>query len=144
MMRNLYEVFDEFEKQPTKEDRINVLRRNDSHHLRMMLRAAFHPNIKFFLEKFPYYDPQSMPVGTGDPVAHILNKLYIFERGNPRAPAGLTDAKRDKLLIQFLEGLEAREATLVLNMMMKNLKVKNLTYKLVKEVFPDILPDGKA
>jgi hypothetical protein len=44
------------------------------------------------------------------------------------------------LLIQILEALEASEADVFMNMILKDLKVKGLTYKIVQEAFPDLLP----
>ena len=147
MLRNIYEIFDEFGKAETKEDRIAILKKHDSRDLRRVLRAAFHPNIKFFLTKFPYYKPHITSPGTGDPIGHLMNKIYLFERGNPKAPSALSDHKRMLLLIQYLEGLEDKEAVIVINMMLKNLKVPYLTYRIVRETFPEILPewqDGKG
>jgi hypothetical protein len=40
----------------------------------------------------------------------------------------------------MLESMEAREAKIFEQMLSKKLKVKGLTYGLVKEAFPEILP----
>jgi len=139
--KNLYEVFDEFEKAPNREAKKNVLRDNNSFALRSVLRANFHPNIKFVFESIPMFKPSDMPVGMGySSIDKEINRIYLFEQGNPAAPKELTQERRAQLLVQILEVLEAREATIFCAMIMKDLqsKVKGLTKGLVKEVFSDI------
>ena len=50
-VKNIYEVFDEFTAAPDKEAKKQVLVRNDTPALRLVLRAAFHDNIKFVFDK---------------------------------------------------------------------------------------------
>jgi hypothetical protein len=52
----------------------------------------------------------------------------------------LTEKRRNELLIQILESIEPREAEVVLGIFQKDLHVKGLTYKFVKEAFPNLLP----
>lgn len=137
--KNLYEVFDEFEKAPTKEEKKQVLRKNNSFALRSILRANFHPRIQFVIEKIPPYKSSDMPIGMGySSIDMEINRMYLFEKDNPAAPKELTLARREILLIQILETLEAREAEIFASVIMKNLKVKGLTKTLVMEVFTDI------
>ena len=142
MQKNMYEIFDEFSKATDKESRKKVLRQNSSDTLKKVLRAAFHPNIKFYIKQVPQnYKPSIMKPGMADyKMINVINKIYLFELGNPKTPANMSDTKRDKLLIPFLEGMEAREANVLIGMMFKTLDVRFLTYSLVKEVFPDIIP----
>lgn len=140
MQRNLYEIFQEFETKTTKEERIAVLRNNDSTVLRSTLRCAFHPDIKFFLERIPYYTIPPTKPGMSDYKMHnIISKLYLFQTNNPNYPA-LTYKKREQILIQFLEGMEHREGVVLMNVLFKDLKVNYLTPKLIKEVWPPLLP----
>jgi hypothetical protein len=41
----------------------------------------------------------------------------------------------------MLEALEAKEADILSGMLMKKLPIKGLTYKIVQEAFPGMLPD---
>lgn len=138
MYKNLYEVFDEFEKAQTLEQRADVLRRNDGHVLYSVLRGAFNPNIKYLVERIPHYKPSDAPIGMGYTTIHReLDRLYLFELGNPRRPAGLSEKRMTQILIQMLEGLEAKEAVIFANMLLKNLKIKNLNEDVIKLAFPD-------
>jgi len=48
--------------------------------------------------------------------------------------------KRKQLLLQLIESLEPREAEVVIGILSKDLGVKGLNYKFVKEAFPQLLP----
>ena len=63
----------------------------------------------------------------------------MFEKGNPAAER-LTPRKRIEILTQILEGLEPREAEVIIGIFNKDLGVKGLNYKFIKEAFPTLLP----
>lgn len=137
----MYEIFDMFEMAPTKQDKINVLRSNGTYALRSVLKGTFDPNVKFVIEKVPYYGVSDAPVGMGyTSIAQELSRAYLFEENNPKVDPNLSHDRKEKILIQILEALEKREAEIFMNMLLKNQKVKGLTYKIVKEAFPDLLP----
>lgn len=141
MITFLYEIFDKFEAAPTKQEKVGIFRQYDTPTLRMVLRAAFHPNIHFLIEKIPDYTPSTLPIGMNDLSIHgEMKRLYLFERGNPNNPPSLTQEKREKILASMLEYMEAKEAVVFSNMLMKDLKVKGLDAALVREVFPGIIP----
>jgi hypothetical protein len=48
--------------------------------------------------------------------------------------------KMNQVLVQLLESFEPQEAQIFVNMLKKDLQVKYLTYNLVKETFPNLLP----
>ena len=52
-MKNLYEVFGEFETASNREEKINVLRSNRSYALDCVLRGTFHPGIKYVFNEIP-------------------------------------------------------------------------------------------
>ena len=58
-----------------------------------------------------------------------------------KAPEDLQNSIQEQLLIQMLEALEPREAIIFINMILKNLKIKGLDAKIVKEAFPGLLPE---
>ena len=141
-MKNMYEVFKEFSEAKTKEAKITVLHKNNNWALQAILRGTYHPRIKYSVERVPYYKPDiEVPQGLSySTIAMELRKAYIFEEGNPQVPKGLTDERKNHILIQILENLEAPEAIVFMNMLLKKEQAKGLTYKLVKEAFPSLLP----
>jgi hypothetical protein len=65
--------------------------------------------------------------------------MYVFSVGNETAEK-LTPKRREELLSQILDSIEPREAEIILGIFQKDLGVKGLDYKFVKEAFPSLLP----
>lgn len=140
-MKNIYEVFDEYVKAPTVDDKINILRTNSSYALRNVLRGTFDPNVKFVFNEIPAYKKSDAPPGLGYTSIHQeLGRAYLFEVNNPRVSPTLTLERRKQILIQILESLEAREAEIFANMLLKRQNVEGLTYMMVRQAFPDLIP----
>ena len=141
-MKNLYEVFDDFEKAKSKKDRMGVIQQNLSQTLVKVLELTFHPQILWKVKELPdnYKIPTDMLPGlTYDSLNAQLRRLYMFREGDPTAES-LTPRRREELLIQLLESIEPREAEVILGIFQKDLGVKGLDYKFVKEAFPNLLP----
>jgi hypothetical protein len=85
--------------------------------------------------------PSNVPQGlTYFTIQSELRRFNLFEEGNPHVSAGLTDEKRLELFTEMIENLHAKEAVVLVNAFLKKEKVPGLTYKLVKEAFPELLP----
>ena len=141
-LKNIYEVLNEFKKVKTKQERIEVLRKNESWALKSVLQGVFHPNVKFNV-KVPDYKKIDVPPGMSyDHMTSALQRAYLFQVDNPRTPEGLTDKRKTELLIQILESLEPMEAEVFENMLQKDLKVPYLTQGLVNEAFQGLLPQS--
>lgn len=140
-MKNLYEVFDEFEEAKTKQEKMRVIEKNLSQHLVDVLQYTFHPDFEWKFKKIPKdYKLPDCPPGMGySTINHVLRKFYLFRVGDPRCEQ-LTVKRREELLIQVLESLEPREIEVVIGIFKKDLGVKGLTYNFVKEAFPNLLP----
>lgn len=141
MLKNVSEVFDEFEAKTKKAEKIEVLRRNQNYALKNILRGNFDPNVQFVIDKPVQYKISDAPVGLGYTSIHQeLSRAYLFEKNNPKVDPNLSQQRKEVILAQILEALEAREAEIYQAMLLKKLKVKGLTYDIVKEAFPDLLP----
>ena len=66
-----------------------------------------------------------------------MRKLYLFVEGGRE---GLTDMKREMLFTEILEGIHPSEVELLLQVKDKKIKCRGLTYNLVKETYPELLP----
>ena len=141
-MKNIYEVFDEFEEAKNKKERMDVIGRNLSPTLVKILELAYHPQYQWKVKELPenYKIPNDILPGiTYDSLNAQLRKLYMFRIGDETAEK-LTERKRTELLTQMLESIEPREAEIILGIFQKDLGVKGLDYKFVKEAFPDLIP----
>lgn len=140
-MKNLYEVFDEFEMASTKKEKLAVIEKNLSKTLVQVFELAYHPNYQWLITEMPveYKIPDTLPGISRCQLSTEIRKLYLFRKGDSTAEK-LTDQKRKQLLLQLIESLEPREAEVVIGILSKDLGVKGLNYKFIKEAFPQLLP----
>lgn len=130
------EIFDEFNKATTKNERLGVLRKYDHPRFREFLKLAFDPKIKFDVE-IPKYRPAVEPAGLNYTyLTSEVTKLYRFIVGHPQRPPGLTPEKQKQLLLVILESLHKDEAALLVRLVKGDLGVKYLTLNLVTEAYP--------
>ena len=136
-MKNIYEVFDEFEAAKTKKEKMNVIGNNLSKTLVDVLKYTFHPDIDWVVKEMPhnYKVPDTKPGISYCQLGTEMRRLYLFQKGT-----NLNEKKLNELLIQLLESLEPREAEVVMGIFKKDQGVKGLTYNFVKEAFPNMLP----
>lgn len=134
MKKSIYNILKECSEQPTPKQRVESLRRTPPV-IKQILKYAFDPAIVFDL---PEGDPPYKPCTFLDQEGRLYTearKLYLFVKGgNP----SLTTLRRETLFIQFLEGIDKEDATLILSVKDKKLPFKNLNKKVIKEAFPDI------
>lgn len=140
-MKNIYEVFDEFDAALTKKEKMGVIERNLSKTLVEVLQLTFHPDFQWKVKEFPhnYVIPDTKPGISVCQLSTQIRKLYLFREGDQTAES-LSPRKQNELLIQFLESLEPREAEVVIGIFKKDQGVDGLTYEFVKEAFPDLIP----
>jgi len=140
-MKNIYEVFDEFEAAKGKKEKMAVIGNNLSKTLHDVLLLTFHPDCKWLINEVPDgYIIKDVPAGMGyAQLTTELRKLYMFQQGHETAMK-LTPKKREQLLVELLSALEPREAEVVMGILKKDQGVKGLDYKFVKEAFPNMLP----
>ena len=140
-MKNMYEVFDEFELATNKKDRMKVIENNLSKLLTQVLELAYHPQYEWLHHEVPSnYRIKTIPVGMGyAQLSTEMRKLYMFRKGDPIAEK-LTVHKRTQLLTEFLENLEPRESEVIIGIFNKDLGVAGLDYAFVKAAFPQLLP----
>jgi hypothetical protein len=134
------EIFEEFEKATTKQERINILRREGDERFRFFLQLAFNPAIEFDIVLPHMYRPAKEPAGLN--YAYLdteMPKMYRFIKGHPMRPQNFTADKTTQLILVMLESLHRDESALILKIFKKEFKVKNLTANLVREAFPDLI-----
>ena len=130
------EILDKVSKIKSKKDKVKFLQDNNTDSLRMVLKSAFDPKIKWLLPEGDVpYKRNDAPEGTEHSVlAYEARKLYHFiEGGN----ADITQGKRETMFIQMLEGLHETEADVLCAAKDKVLhqKYKGLSEPVVKEAF---------
>ena len=132
-------IFEDVAAANSIQARKKVLLENESNPLKDLLRYAFHPDIKFAL---PSGAPPYKTVGSPDEYNPTylypnIRKFYLYIEGGHD---GLTQLRREQLFVSMLESLHPKEADVVIQVKDKKLKYRGLTYKLVKDTFPDLIP----
>ena len=138
MKHGIAEILDMASKKETKAEKIEVLRKFDGVTLRTILQGTFDPNIEWDL---PEGDPPYKPCEYLDQQGRLYQetrRLYIFLKG--RRPE-LTPLKKEMLFIGLIETLDKEDAKLMLAVKDKKMPYKGITYKLVQEAFPGLLPE---
>lgn len=137
--KNIYEVLNDFKKASGKNERLEILRKNDTYALRQVLLGTFEKGIEFDVE-IPKFNREKIPAGMSySHMTSVLDRVYLFVKDNPRRPAGLSTKRQTELLIQILESIEEPEADVFIGMLKKDLKIPYLTPALVNEAFPGLL-----
>ena len=140
----LSEVLAKVSKQRTKAKKIQVLKENESLHLKSVLIWNFDDSVVSILPEGPVpFDKNEAPAGTEHTyLAHEHKVLYNFIKGGNDF---LKPVKREQLFLQLLEGLHEDEAEVVCLMKDKKLTDKyKVTKAVVTEAFPDIQWGGRG
>jgi len=140
----LSEVLAKVSKQRTKAKKIQVLKENESLHLKSVLIWNFDDTVVSVLPEGPVpFDKNEAPAGTEHTyLAHEHKILYNFIKGGNDF---LKPVKREQLFLQLLEGLHSDEAEVICLMKDKKLTDKyKITKAVVTEAFPDIEWGGRG
>ena len=130
------EVLDRVHKAKTKDQKVKILRDNNTDALRMVLKAGFDPSIHWVIPAGPVpYTPNDAPEGTNHTVlASEAKKLWHYIEGADRTTK---QHRKESMFFQLLEGLHANEAKIVVAAKDKSLHnlYKGLTSNVVREAF---------
>lgn len=140
MKLGIAEILERASKKESRAEKIEVLRNYDSVTLRTILQGAFDPGIEWDL---PEGDPPYKPCVYDDMQGRLYQetrRLWMFLKG--RKPE-LTALKKEVLFIGLIESLDKDDAKLMLAVKDKKMPYKGITYKLVQEAFPGLLPDNE-
>ena len=140
----LSEVLAKVSKQRTKAKKIQVLKENESLHLKSVLIWNFDDSVVSVLPEGEVpFDKNEAPAGTEHTyLAHEHKVLYNFIKGGNDF---LKPVKREQLFLQLLEGLHADEAEIICLMKDKKINDKyKVTKAVVSEAFPDIVWGGRG
>jgi len=137
MARQVYEIIEVASKEKTRDDKIKVLRQNETWALKDILRGAYDESIQWNLP--PGEPPYQASEERNHPSnLHKLNKQFaFFVKGGKgdKMPA----VKREAIFIRMLEAVHPTEAKMLLLMKDKKQLAKGITKKLVQEAFPNLI-----
>lgn len=137
MALQVYEVLEKFQKAKTKEEKIQILKQNETWALKDIIKGSMDPNIQFLI---PDGDPPYTPSEEHNAPSTLLRKHRDFKYvvKSPGAEK-LPPFKRERIFLQILESIHPQDAELVVKMINKKQPAKGLTKTIVKEAFPGLL-----
>lgn len=135
------EVLDQAARAKTKEERVAILKQNNSLGLRDVLRASFDDSIVFLLPEGapPYKSFLSNEGISPTDLSRETRRFSYFVRGGKGDQ--LTTARREKIFLSILEGIHPHDAEVVCAMKDKKLaeKFPGITKDLIKEIWPKLI-----
>ena len=137
MVKSVHEVIEEARKKRTKNEKIEVLRANESWALKDILRGTFDDSIRWNLpEGVPPYNANEAHSAPGNLLRENKKFAYFVAGGKGDK---MMKAKREQIFIAILETVEPQDAELVVGMINKKMPVTGITKATVQEAFPGLI-----
>tara|TARA_S200000501_G_scaffold359701_1_gene385955 strand:- start:1032 stop:1472 length:441 start_codon:yes stop_codon:yes gene_type:complete len=138
MVMSVWETLDSMNKKRSKEDKIRILKENESWALKDIIRGSIDESVEWNL---PQGDAPYTPAPEESHPANLQRenqKFIYFVKGGQgdHMPA----YKRERIFLGILEGVHPKDAELVSNMVRKVIP-KGLSRPIVEQAFPGLLKD---
>ena len=139
---NVRETFEEISKAKTREEKREVLKKRENFATKALLQLNFHPAVKWLLPPgAPPYTPSTEGDMTSNSLHYEIKKLDYYTDPSPHSLDELPMLRREAMFVGLLERLDPQDAVMMIAIKDKKLSYKGLTYKLVKDTWPELLPD---
>ena len=134
---NVVETLEMVGKAKTREEKKQILLYRENFATKAILQLNYHPDVKWKIPKgAPPYTPSE---NQADASLHFeVKKLDYYVDPSPH---DIPMLRRESMFVQLLERLDPKDAKLIIAMKDKKITYKGLSYKLVKDTWPDLLPD---
>lgn len=138
MILSISEILDKVSKEKSLEGKVALLHQHDSHTLRVILKMAFFPGIKWRLpDTVPPYK-KSEYIDVQGALYREIRKIPMFVEGSE---LNVKQFRLEQLYIQMLETIDKDDAALVSSIVnLGKMPYKTVTAKLVDRAFPGLLP----
>ncbi len=136
MIKFVYEVIQEAQKAKTVEDKVAILKKNDSWALKDVLRGTYDEAVKWLLpEGQPPYTACEGHNAPSNLLRQNTNFKYFVDGGpgNPMAPV-----KRESIFIKVIESIHPEDAKLVIGMINKQ-PIEGLSADVINTAFPNLV-----
>ena len=137
MQIGIAEFLEKVSKLKKNEEKVEALKINDSYVLRVILQAAFDPDVKFDLPSGtpPYkvntlVDQQQILIREARKIQYFVKDLH----------PNLSSTKREMMFIELLENVDPEDAKLLIAIKDKKFPWKGITLDIVKEGLPGLIP----
>ena len=136
---NILETLELVGKAKTREEKRQLLTDRDNFATRALLQLHYHPDVKWHL---PPGKPPYTPGQVADSTPNSLHfEVKKFDYYVDPSPHDLPMLRRESMFVELLERVDPNDAKLIIAVKDRKLSYKGLSYKLVKDTWPDLLPD---
>jgi hypothetical protein len=136
---NVIETLEMVDEAKTRDEKREILKSRDNYATRALLQLNFHPDVSWHIPRgSPPYTPSQDADSTEGSIHFEVKKLNYFVKGGGH---DLSMLKRESMFVQLLERVAEKDAKLLISVKDQNLSYKGLSYKLVRDVWPDLLPE---
>ena len=134
---DIVETLEMVSKAKTREEKRQILKDRENFATKAILQLNYHPDVKWKIPKgAPPYTPNE---NQADASLHYeVKKLDYYVDPSPH---NLPKLRREAMFVQLLERLTPKDAKLLIDMKDKKISYKGLSYKLVRDTWPDLLPE---
>ena len=134
---DIVETLEMVSKAKTREEKRQILKDRENFATKAILQLNYHPDVKWKIPKgAPPYTPNE---NQADASLHYeVKKLDYYVDPSPH---NLPMLRREAMFVQLLERLTPKDAKLLIDMKDKKISYKGLSYKLVRDTWPDLLPE---
>jgi hypothetical protein len=140
MVVGIAEFLEKVGKQKKTQEKVDALKYNDSLVLRIILQAAYDPNVKWALPAgVPPYKPNEI-VDQEHVLIKECEKLRYFIAG---FHDNIPQLKRETMFVEFLERIAPKDAELICHIKDKK-PIKGITYQHVVEALPGLIPTATS
>ena len=135
--KRIHEIVELVSKAKTKDEKINILKQNESQALKDVLVGAYHSKVEWNLP------PGRPPFEAAEERSVPTNLLKQTRKFNDLVKGGEGDTlpafKRERIFIRLIEMIHPHDAELLLKMVAKKQLAKGVTKKLAQEAFPGLI-----
>lgn len=135
--KRIHEIIELVSEAKTREEKISILKQNESIALKDVLKGTYDSNVEWNLPegKPPYEPAEESSVPTN--LLKQTKQFNQFVKGGPgdKLPA----FKRERIFIRLIEQVHPKDADLLLKMVAKKQLAKGVTKKLAQEAFPGLI-----
>jgi hypothetical protein len=136
LIKFVYEVIQEAQKAKTVEDKVAILKKNDSWALKDVLRGTYDEAVKWLLpEGQPPYTACEGHNAPSNLLRQNTNFKYFVD-GGPGKP--MAPVKRESIFIKVIESIHPEDAKLVIGMINKQ-PIEGLSADVINTAFPNLV-----
>ena len=136
---NVVETLEMVDKAKTREEKREILKSRENYATQALLQLNYHPDVEWWIPKGnPPYTPSQVADSPEGSIHFEVKKLSYYVKSGGH---NLSMLKRESMFVQLLERVDPEDAKLLIAVKDQNLSYKGLSYKLVRDVWPDLLPE---